>query len=858
MPPPTHQSPSALDLSALNDAQAAAVTAPPGPLLILAGPGSGKTRVLAHRIAHLVQEQGVPPWRILAVTFTNKAAREMRDRIETLLPDNTQGLLLGTFHALCVRILRRDGEAVGVPRGFVIYDDDDQIAVVKRILQDLAVDPKTHPPRRLLSAISRAKNEGLSVDAFQTHSRNYFQEIVARAFAPYQDALQRNAALDFDDLLGRTLDLFHTQPDIAARYHERIQHVLVDEFQDTNVVQYRLARAWAAGSGNLTVVGDPDQSIYSWRAADIRNILHFERDFPTATTVRLEQNYRSTKAICRLADAIIAQAPERIHKSLWTDNPEGDRPLVYEAYTEVDEADYVAREIEARVAAGDWRPGDVAVCYRTNAQSRVIEEALLRRGIPYRLIGGTRFYARREIKDLLALCRLVHNPHDDLAFERMVNVPGHGIGQKTRALLLDWADRNNRSLLEAALAAVSLSNAPSPSPMERGPGGEVEAPRVTTRARTSLAQFLDILQQARDLAAPPPQGHGATVAQLIDHLLRHTNYQDYLFREYDDGEDRWNNVQELRTVAGNYDELAAAPGGLANSRPGALPDEDTPPDANAALAAFLTDIALVADVDGMEDGAAPSAAPGGPTRKAVTLITLHAAKGLEFPAVFLTGMEDGLLPHQRSFDDPAAMEEERRLCYVGLTRAQRWLYCLYAFRRALAGQAGHSPPSRYLSDLPDNDVDRRGRAIDTRSGDVRPARNRWLSWDDFDTAPSPAGRTRPAPPSASVRPERAAQARHRTPSRMDPANQRERTAHPDADDAPPAPGSFDGIDPDPDAILGPANVPGEGAQLRHQAFGLGTVLAVRPSGRHDHELTVDFQDAGIKKLLLSLAPLERA
>ena len=449
-----------LDLeSALNPAQLQAATAPPGPLLILAGPGSGKTRVIAHRIAYLVREQGVPPWRILAVTFTNKAAREMRDRVDALLGDATpsaggSGITLGTFHAVCVRILRRDGQPVGVPRGFVIYDDDDQLTIVKRTLADLAVDTKHHPPRRILSAISRAKNEGLPVEAFKQHVGNYFQEIVARSYERYQAALQANAALDFDDLLGRTLELFTTQPDIAQRYQERFQHVLVDEFQDTNVVQYQLARAWAAGAGNLTVVGDPDQSIYSWRAADIRNILHFERDFPTATTVRLEQNYRSTKAICRVADAVIDKAAERIHKQLWTHNPEGDLPVVYEAYTETDEADYVAREIAQRVAAGDWRPGDVAVCYRTNAQSRVVEEAFLRRAIPYRLIGGTRFYARREVKDLLALCRLVHNPHDDVAFDRMVNVPGRGIGQKTRALLLDWADRHNTSLSQAARAAV--------------------------------------------------------------------------------------------------------------------------------------------------------------------------------------------------------------------------------------------------------------------------------------------------------------------------------------------------------------------------------------------------------------------
>ncbi len=824
---PTSQRPdlaSTLDLDGLNPAQRQAVTGAAGPLLILAGPGSGKTRVIAHRIAWLVRDAGVPPWRILAVTFTNKAAREMRARVEALLPGGpgdagTRGMALGTFHAVCAQILRRDGEAVGVPRGFVIYDDDDQMSIVKRTLGELAVDTRAHPARRVLGAISRAKNEGLAAETVRAHAGDYFQEIVARTFERYQAALHDNAAVDFDDLLGRTLELFATQPAIAQRYQERFEHVLVDEFQDTNIVQYRLARAWAAGYGSLTVVGDPDQSIYSWRAADIRNILHFERDFPDATTVRLEQNYRSTKAICRAADAVIDKAAERIHKALWTDNAEGDRPVVFEAYTEVEEADEVAREIESRVAAGDWRPGDVAVCYRTNAQSRVVEEAFLRRGIPYRLIGGTRFYARREIKDLLALCRLVLNPHDDVSFERMVNVPGRGVGQTTRARLLDWADRHDASLSQAALAAVRGGDASGDAASADG------APVVTARARAALQSFLAIAQGARERAAD------GTVGQVIDQLLRDTGYQDYLYRTYDDGEDRWNNVQELRTVAANYDALAPAPGD-------ALPD--APSDAAAtpasALATFLADVALVADVDSLEEGP-----------NAVTLITLHAAKGLEFPAVFLIGMEEHILPHFRSFDDPAAIEEERRLCYVGMTRAQRWLYCCYAFRRALAGRAGHNPPSRYLTDLPPDAIDRRGRAGSSAPGppspDVRPARNRWLTWNEADSAPpSPRGRARPAAP----RPR------------------------PDAD-------RWDGVDPDPDAPPAPRRVreapadddvvpppspadaplrPGE--RVTHRAFGAGVVVAVKPSGRGDSEITVAFDTSGIKKLLASLAPLERS
>ena len=819
---PTSQRPDlpTLDLDGLNPAQREAVTGPAGPLLILAGPGSGKTRVIAHRIAWLVRETGVPPWRILAVTFTNKAAREMRARVEALLPGGpddlgTRGMGLGTFHAVCARILRADGEAVGVPRGFVIYDDDDQIAIVKRALEELAVDTRYHPARRVLSAISRAKNEGLSAETVSAHAGDYRQEVVARCFERYQAALRENAAVDFDDLLGRTLELFTTQPPIAARYQERFAHVLVDEFQDTNIVQYRLARAWAAGHGSLTVVGDPDQSIYSWRAADIRNILHFARDFPDATTVRLEQNYRSTKAICRAADAVIDKAAERIHKELWTDNAEGDRPVVFEAYTEAEEADEVAREIESRVAAGDWRPGDVAVCYRTNAQSRVVEEAFLRRGIPYRLIGGTRFYARREIKDLLALCRLTLNPHDDVAFERMVNVPGRGVGQRTRALLLDWADRRDASLSQAALAAVRGTASPD--------GGD--SPSVTARARAALQSFLAVVQGARERAAT------GTVEQVIDQLLRETGYQDYLYRTFDDGEDRWNNVQELRTVAANYDALAPAPSEALPDAPG---EEAAAP--ASALATFLADVALVADVDNLEEGPA-----------AVTLITLHAAKGLEFPAVFLIGMEENILPHVRSFDDPSALEEERRLCYVGMTRAQRWLYCGYAFRRALAGRAGHNPPSRYLADLPPDAIDRRGRAGSSAPGplspDVRPARNRWLTWDDVDSAPpDPRARARPAAP--LPRPD---------PDRWDGVD-------PDPD-APPARRRLR-EDPAPYAAAPPPPTPDEaplrpGERVTHRAFGPGVVVAVKSSGRADTEITVAFDGAGIKKLLLSLAPLER-
>ncbi len=731
-------------LSGLNAAQRAAVTFGDGPLLILAGPGSGKTRVLAHRIAYLVRERGVAPWRLLAVTFTNKAAREMRDRVAALVGGEVEGMTLGTFHALCARILRRDGAALGIDRSFAIYDDADQLGVVRRAVTDLGISPKQFNPRALLGAISRAKSEGIDPAAYQAGARNYLDEIISRVYQTYAATLRANQALDFDDLLLRTLHLFRDVPEVRQRYQDRYRHVLVDEFQDTNLTQYQLARAWAGGTGNLVVVGDPDQSIYSWRAADIRNILHFERDYPDACVVRLEQNYRSTQAIVRVADAVIQPAAERIHKRLWTENPAGQRPVVFEGYTEAEEAQFVVDEVQRHVGAGEWRPGNVAVLYRTNAQSRVLEERCLLAGLRYRLVGGTRFYQRREVKDLLAYLRLVQNPADTVAFERVVNVPARGIGDRTRAVLLEWAQARGGGPLDAIAAL-----------------GQPEGPRVTARALAPLLGFRQLVEGARRIA------EAGTVDAVLGQLLTETQYQDHLFREGESGsesaEERWQNVLELRTVARNYDALA--------------PD--------AALSAFLEDVALVSDVDQLEDGAPD----------AVTLITLHAAKGLEFPVVFLLGLEEGVLPHIRSFDDPHALEEERRLCYVGITRARERLYLGRAFRRALAGSAGHNPPSRFLADIPDDAVEHHGRAA---SGPGRP-RDRWSEWDEA-AGDSPVG-------------------------------------------------SVD-VGPLPRLHLA------EGDRVRHRVFGEGLVVACRDAGR-DQEVTVDFARAGVKRLLLSYAPLEK-
>ena len=702
---------------------------------MLAGPGSGKTRVIAHRIAYLLQGD-LAPWEMLAVTFTNKAAREMRARVQTLLEHEADGLTLGTFHAICARMLRRDGQALGIDRDFNIFDTGDQLVLVKQAVSALGIDPKRYPPRALLHGVSKAKSEGLSLADLQRRSSSYFEEIVVRVFEHYTALLGTHGGLDFDDLLLRVLELFETVPEARERYQDRYRHVLVDEFQDTNLVQYRLARAWAAGTGNLTVVGDPDQTIYSWRSADIRNILHFKRDHPETRVVRLEQNYRSTKAILRAADAVIQKAAQRLHKSLWTENEAGDLPVVHEAYNEIEEAQFVVDELQRHRATGEWEPGDVAVMYRTNAQSRVLEDGFLQAGLPYRIVGATRFYERKEIKDLLAYLRLIHNPSDSVSFARIVNVPSRGIGKRTRDVLAAWGAERNLSAFGAAAAI-----------------DEAAGPAVASRVVPSLQAFVEMIEEGRRLASE------AAVVELLDFVLRKTGYREYLSDEFDDAEERWENLQELSTVASGYDGL--------------LPDR--------ALPAFLEGVALVSDQDGLDSG----------PPNAISLLTLHTAKGLEFPVVFLVGMEEGVLPHVHAFDDPDSLEEERRLCYVGITRAQRRLYLLYAFRRALAGNVGHNPPSRYLADIPAEATDARGRTTPAAATPAATAHGRRThTWDDYD-----------------------------------------------------------GVDVEP-----LPRVP-VGTRVHHAIFGPGVVVA-RADVKDDQEVTVDFEEAGVKKLVLSLAPME--
>jgi DNA helicase-2/ATP-dependent DNA helicase PcrA len=634
-------------LKGLNPAQREAVETIQGPVLILAGPGSGKTRVITHRIAYLIKVCGVSPRRIMAVTFTNKAAREMQERLHQLASGSVGELTIGTFHAICARILRRDGKAIGVGDGFVIYDDEDQLSLIKRSLKELNLDPKQYAPKSLQSAISAAKSRLLTPAEYQKQGRSYFEEVAQRVYERYQKLLDESNALDFDDLLMKTVILFREHPEVLSRYQERYLHVHVDEFQDTNLVQYELMKQVAGKYRNLCVVGDPDQSIYSWRFADLRNILNFEKDFPKAKVILLEQNYRSTKLILETANCIISANKQRKPKELWTENEEGVKAAVVETYNEQEEAQFVVNEIEQLVSRGEVKRNEVAVMYRTNAQSRVLEEAFLRYGVPYKLVAGTRFYERREVKDVIAYLRLIQNPDDNVSFLRVINIPQRGIGEKTLAELAMWAESRRVSSFEALRLLAGAKKDDAKPPL---------SPR-TVQALTDFGTMMTgFMQKSREL----------NVVELFDEVVERSGYRDYLTREVG-GEERWENVLELRTVAQEYRDLP-------------------PPE---GLRALLEGVTLVSDVDSLDESAA-----------GVTLITLHQAKGLEFPVVFIVGMEEGILPHIWSLDEPDQLEEERRLCYVGVTRAKKRLYLVRAFRRAFMGNSTVYGPSRFLKDIP--------------------------------------------------------------------------------------------------------------------------------------------------------------
>ncbi|MBC7262869.1 MAG: UvrD-helicase domain-containing protein [Chloroflexi bacterium] len=636
----------------LNPPQREAVQATDGPVLVLAGPGSGKTRVLTHRVAYLISVCGIDPYHIMAVTFTNKAAREMKTRLVDLIGPGPLGrLTIGTFHAICARILRREADRIGLKSSFVIYDDDDQLRLIRQALKDLNLDEKMYRPRAIQNAISKAKSALVLPEEYSPPT--YWHEIAGRVYRRYQELLSQNNALDFDDLLMLTARTFQRHEDILAKYRRRYQYLLVDEFQDTDACQYTILRMIATQSGNLFVVGDEDQSVYSWRGADFRNVHRFQQDYPQARVILLEQNYRSSQVILDAARYVISLNTQRTDKKLWTENPEGPQLTIFEAYDEQEEADYVVSQIEELVKQGECRLKDCAVMYRTNAQSRVIEDAFVRHNLPYKLVGATRFYERREIKDVLAYLRLLANPFDGVSLERVINVPPRGIGQTTIHGLERWAAEMNMPIY----TALQLLAAREDGAVQ----DDLPVPPLDTRGQRALVAFYNTWQAL--MAARQEKD----VLGLLDEVLEVTGYADYVRDGTDEGEDRWANIMELRTVAREYEHLPPA----------------------ESLTTFLEEVALVSDVDNLDEAA-----------DAPTLLTLHTAKGLEFYAVFIVGMEEGLFPHSRSMDEPDEMEEERRLCYVGITRAKRRLYLVHTFRRTMFGMPRLSEPSRFLADIP--------------------------------------------------------------------------------------------------------------------------------------------------------------
>jgi DNA helicase-2/ATP-dependent DNA helicase PcrA len=802
---------------ALNPEQARAVTTTDGPLLILAGAGSGKTRVLAHRIAYLVSVKDVAPWRILAVTFTNRAAAELRERIISLVGEGGRDVVAGTFHSLAARVLRADGEAIGIGRRFVIYDTDDQQALMKQILreEDMPLTGEFRPSA-VLGAISRAKNEMLDPTFLAEHAANHRERTIARLASRYRERLRKANALDFDDLLLEAVRLFDEAPTVLAKYQEKWRYLHVDEYQDTNRAQYLWVRALAARHRNLCVVGDDDQSIYSWRGADLRNILDFERDWPDTGVVKLEQNYRSTQLILDAAHAVVSRNSARKDKKLWTDNAGGARIQRFEAYNEEEEAEWIARQVEGLVggrgtaltrradedADGRARAREIAVMYRMNAQSRAIEESFLRYGILYQLVGGTRFYSRREVKDALAYLRVLRSDTDSVSFERIINVPTRGIGDKT---------------IEALRAAAAREGGTTWAAIEAAVAGDLG---LAPRTRNALADFAALVRRLRARVGV------VALPELLDESLELSGYRAMLADGSEDGEERWANLLELRSVTTRYDDL-------------------TPDD---ALDRLLEETALVADQDSYEGDA-----------DAVTLITLHAAKGLEFPVVFIAGLEEGLFPHSRALDDEKELEEERRLAYVGITRAKRRLFLSHAWRRATWGMGQASVPSRFLMEIPaelmdgpqlgatdENDLDLDlvfGARRTTRFG--TPVRGTGSSRGG---AAFRQGSGQPGAPrnGESFRPGRDLTARRTAYAAGAPSGM---LSQPSADQTAPVKASR-------------PIIPGErryrdGDRVRHARWGDGIVVMSKLT-RSDEEVTVGFKDASIgrKTMLASLANLD--
>ena len=740
-------------MQGLNEPQQRAVACLQGPLLIVAGAGSGKTRVLTFRIANLL-EHGVPPYRILAITFTNKAAREMRERVDALIGDAAQDVWLSTFHSFCARFLRMELEHYGrYAKNFVIYDAADSKGLIRECLKELNIDEKHTAPGAVQAHISDAKNRLLDVAAFTAQATDFFAEQVAKIYALYQSKLQENNALDFDDLLMLTVELLTKNEELRTKYQKKFQYILVDEYQDTNGAQYAITKLLAAEHRNICVVGDADQSIYGWRGADMRNIMNFEKDYPEATVILLEQNYRSTKNILAAANAVIENNLTRKKKELWTDNPTGDRITIYEGATEKNEAAYIVREVERLHTMFHVKYGDIAVLYRTNAQSRNIEEAFYATGVPYAMVGSVRFYDRREIKDIIAYLRVIYNPRDTLSLLRIINVPRRGLGPTSIARMMETAEEYRISLFEVITDAQLLSM----------------IPKLSAKVKLALEEFAAMVFTFMGQLGTRP------IHEIVEDVIETSGYAAALEEEKkEDNRDRLENLREFISVAKNFDDGAA--------------------EGENGLADFLAQIALISDVDQTEqsDGT-------------VTLMTFHAAKGLEFPAVFMAGMEEGLFPHSRTLLDDTEIEEERRTCYVGITRAERRLYLTYARQRTIYGRTEMSRPSRFLAEIPEELVEHR-EADFFGGADLRAPSNIWSE--------------------RSTRTER---------KRYMP---------------PPQHTAADGSVIRPDA----STAFKAGDAVRHSKWGDGRIVAISGSGE-DAELSIAFPGEGIKKFVQKYAPI---
>ncbi|EGP5069360.1 DNA helicase PcrA [Enterococcus faecium] len=737
-------------LNGMNPRQKEAVLHTDGPLLLMAGAGSGKTRVLTHRIAYLIEEKEVNPWNILAITFTNKAAKEMKERVNAILASGGEDVWVSTFHSMCVRILRRDVDFIGYNRNFTIIDSSEQLTLMKRILKELNIDPKKYDPRSILGTISQAKNSLQTPQDFAKMQGSYYEEIVAKCYAAYQKELQYNQCMDFDDLIMNTIRLFEEHPDSLTYYQNKFHYIHVDEYQDTNHAQYTLVNLLAGRFRNLCVVGDADQSIYGWRGADMQNILDFEKDYPDAAVILLEQNYRSTKNILSAANQVIENNSNRKPKNLWTENKEGNKITYYRADNERDETRFIVDRMQEEIRSNHRNYGDFAILYRTNAQSRVMEETLLKANIPYKMVGGHKFYDRKEIKDILAYLNVLANPQDSISFERIVNSPKRGIGPGSIEKLRSFASLHEWPLLEAAQ--------------------NVELANIGGKAGQQLGSFGEMIQEVTQMIPY------LTVTELTKEVLDRSGYlEDLKIQNTLEAQARIENLEEFLTVTQEFDKQFEQQ----NEEDADVPEEK--------LTVFLNDLALVSDIDNLEEDASQ-----------VTLMTLHAAKGLEFPVVFLIGLEEGVFPLSRALMEESELEEERRLAYVGITRAEEALYLTNAFSRTLYGRTQYNRPSRFVEEIDQELLEIEG--------------------------------MRPTPKKTPVFAKKTAYS-YKQPETAVVSSK--------------------------SATGGEKNSWKPGDKVKHKKWGLGTVVRVSGTSK-DLELDVAFPSQGVKRLLAAFAPIEKA